>query len=130
MLYPNVLSLELLEKVATVSSMILQSQIGKMLDIITCTTVPCDIHQWYYDLLFSVEYGSKRPQGADIKVSNASSNYDDFVSIGMKNSILTGVHFHGFCCEQGKKGKYMCSLVFKQGPHTWNTCPFLIILFR
>ncbi len=24
----------------------------------------------------------------------------------------------------------MCHLVFKQGLHTWNTCPFLIILFR
>jgi hypothetical protein len=24
----------------------------------------------------------------------------------------------------------MCRLVFKQGLHTWNTCPLLIILFR
>ncbi len=24
----------------------------------------------------------------------------------------------------------MCCLVFKQGLHTWNTCLFLIILFR
>ncbi len=24
----------------------------------------------------------------------------------------------------------MCHLVFKQGLHTWNTCPLLIILFR
>ncbi len=24
----------------------------------------------------------------------------------------------------------MCCLVFKQGLHTWNTCPLLIILFR
>ncbi len=48
----------------------------------------------------------------------------------MKKSILTGMHGHGFCCEKGKKGKYMCCLVFKQGLHTWNTCPLLIILFR
>ena len=61
---------------------------------------------------------------------NASSNYDDFISIGMKKSILTGMHGHGFCCERGKRGKYMCCLVFKQGLHTWNTCPLLIILFR
>jgi hypothetical protein len=39
-----------------------------------------------------------------------------------------GMHGHGFCCEKGKKGKYMCRLVFKQGLHTWNTCPLLIIL--
>ncbi len=129
-IYSNVLSPELLEKAAAASPMALQSQIGKMLDSITCTTVPCDIHQWYNDLLFSVEQGSKRPQGADIKVSNASSNYDDFISIRMKKSILTGMHGHGFCCEKGKKGKYMCRLVFKQGFHTWNTCPLLIILFR
>ncbi len=41
-----------------------------------------------------------------------------------------GMHSHGFCCEKGKKGEYMCCLVFKQGLHTWNTCPLLIILFR
>jgi hypothetical protein len=61
MLYSSVLSPELLEKAAPASSMALQSQIGKILDSITCTTVPCDIHQWYDDILFSVEHGSKRP---------------------------------------------------------------------
>ncbi len=101
-----------------------------MLDSITCTTVPCDIHQWYNDLLSSIEYGSKLPRGTDIKVPNAFSNFDDFISIRMRNSILMGMHGHGFCCEKGKKGKYMCRLVFKQGLHTWNTCPLLIVLFR
>ncbi len=85
MLYSSVLSPELLEKAAAASSMTLQSQTGKMLDSITCTTVPCDIHQWYNDILSSVEHGCKRPRGADIKVPKASSNYDDFISIGMKN---------------------------------------------
>ncbi len=113
MLNSSVLSQELLEKAAAASSKPLQSQIGKMLDSITCTTVPCDIHQWYNDILSSVEHGSKRPQGADIKVPDASSNYDDFIFIGMKKSILTGMHGHGFCCEKGKRGKYMCHLVFK-----------------
>jgi hypothetical protein len=76
-----------------------------MLDSITCTTVPCDIHQWYNEILSSVEHGSKCPRGADIKVPNASSNYDDFVSIGMKKSILMGMHGHGFCFEKGEKRK-------------------------
>ncbi len=40
------------------------------------------------------------------------------------------MHGHGFCCEKGKKGKNMCRLMFKQGLHTQNTCPLLIILFR
>ncbi len=130
MLYSSVLSPELLEKAAAASSMALQSQISKMLDSITCTTVPCDIHQWYNDILSLVEHGSKRPQDADTKVPNASSNYEDFISIWMEKSILMGMHGHGFCCEKGKKGKYMCHLVFKQGLYTWNTCPLLIILFR
>ncbi len=86
MLYSSVLSPELLEKAAAASSKSLQSQIGKMLDSITCTTVPCDIHQWYNDILSSDEHGSKLPRGADIKVPDASFIYDDFISIGMKNS--------------------------------------------
>jgi hypothetical protein len=61
MLYSSVLSPELLEKAAAASSMALQSQISSMLDSITCTTVPCDIHQWYNDILSSVEDGSKQP---------------------------------------------------------------------
>jgi hypothetical protein len=48
----------------------------------------------------------------------------------MKKSLLTGMHGHGFCCEKGKKGKYMCHLVFKQGLHKEKTCAILIILFK
>ncbi len=52
------------------------------------------------------EHGSKQPRGADIKVPDASSNYyEDFISIGMKKSMLTSMHGHGFCCEKGKRGK-------------------------
>ncbi len=121
MLYSGVLLPELLEKAAAASSMALQSQIGKMRDSITCTTVPCDIHQWYNDIFSSVEHCSKRPRGADTKVPNAFSNYEDFISIGMKKSVLTGMQRQGFCCEKGKRGKYMCHLVFKRGLHTQNT---------
>ncbi len=32
--------------------------------------------------------------------------------------------------RKGKRGKYMCCLVFKQGLHTGDTCPLLIIQFR
>jgi hypothetical protein len=74
-----------------------------MLDSITCTILPCDIHQWYNDLLSSIEHSSKGPRGADIKVPNASFNFYDSITIGMKKSILTGMHGHGFCCEKGKK---------------------------
>ncbi len=84
MLCSSVLTPKLLEKAAADSSMALKSQINKMLDSIACTTVPCDIHQWYNDIPSSVEHGSKQPQCADMKVPNASSNYDDFISIGIK----------------------------------------------
>jgi hypothetical protein len=57
MLYSSVLSPDLLEKAVAASSMALHTQIGKMLNSITCTTVPCEIHQWYNDLLSSVEHG-------------------------------------------------------------------------
>jgi hypothetical protein len=130
MLYSSVLSPELLEKVAAATSKSLQCQIGTILDSITCTTVPCNIHQWYNKILSSVKNGSKRPRGADIKVPDASSNYEDFIFNGMKKSILSNVHGHGCCCEKGKTGKYMCCLVFKQGFHTLETCPLLIVLFR
>ncbi len=84
MLYSIVLSPELLEKVAAATSKSLQCQIGTMLDSITCTTVLRNIHQWYNENLSSVKHGSKRPQGADIKVPDASSNYEDFIFNGMK----------------------------------------------
>ncbi len=100
------------------------------MDSITCTTIPHEIHQWYNDILASVQHSSKCTRGADIELLNASSNFDTFISIGMKKSLLTGMHGHGFCCEKGKKGKCMCHLVFKQGLHKWNTCPLLAILFR
>ncbi len=104
MLYSSVLSPELQEKAAAASSKSLQSQIGKMLDSITCTTVPCDIHQWYNNILPSVEHGSKRPRGADIKVPDASSNYDGFISIGMKKSILLVCMAMDFTLRRGKGG--------------------------
>ncbi len=102
-LYSSVLSPELLKTAAATSSMALQTKIGKMLDSITCKTVPCENHQWYNDMLSSVQHGSKRPQSADIEVPSASSNFGNFISIGMKKSLLTGMHGHGFCCEKGKK---------------------------
>ncbi len=41
-------------------------------------------------MLLSVEHGSKQPQGADIKVLDASSNYEDFISIGMQKIYTNG----------------------------------------
>ncbi len=85
--------------------MALQSQISNMLDCITCTTVPCDIHQWYNDILSSVEHGSKQPRSADIKVPDASSNYEDFISIWMNKIHTNGYAWSWVLLWEGKKGK-------------------------
>ncbi len=130
MLYSSVLSPELLEKTAAALSMTLQTQAAKMLESITCTTILHEIHQWYNDILASIQHSSKHPRGAGVEVPNASSNFDYFISLVMKKTLLIGMHGHGFCCEKGNKGKYMCHLVFKQGLHKLNTCPHLIILFK
>ncbi len=61
MLYSSALSPELLEIEAAASSMALQVQVGNMLGSITYTTVPCEIHQWYNDILSSVQHSSKHP---------------------------------------------------------------------
>ena len=47
-------------------------------------------HLAQHDILSSVEHGSKQPQGADIKVPDASSNYEVFISIGMKKIYTNG----------------------------------------
>ncbi len=62
MLYSSNLSQELLEKAAAASSMALQSQIGKMLDSITYTTVPYDIHQWYNDIPATATSSQRAPR--------------------------------------------------------------------
>jgi hypothetical protein len=48
----------------------------------------------------------------------------------MKKSLLLGMHGHGFSCKKGKKGKYMCRLVFKRGLHNGKTYPLLVILYE
>jgi hypothetical protein len=62
-----------------------------------------EIHQWYNNILVSSKHGSKQPWGAGMEVLNASSNFDNILSIGMKKSVLMGMHGHGFCCKKGKK---------------------------
>ncbi len=102
MLYSSGLSPELLEKVAAAPTK-LQTLVAEMLDSITCTTLPPDIHQWYNNTIATIQHGTKRPQAADIDVPDASSDYIVFLNIGMKKSLLTSMHGHGFCCEKRKR---------------------------
>ena len=58
MLYSSVLTPELLQK-AAVAPVNVQTQIGQMLDSITCTTLLPEVHQWYNDTIASVAQGIK-----------------------------------------------------------------------
>jgi hypothetical protein len=107
-----------------------QEQIAQMLDSITCTILPPDIHKWYNDIISLIKPDEKHPRAADIEVPDASLYYTDFVDIAMKKSLWLGMHGRGFSCEKGKKGKYMCRLVIKRGLHNGKTCLLLVILFR
>ncbi len=60
LIYSSVLSPELLQK-AAISPIKVQEQIAQMLDSITCTTLPPDIHKWYNDIISSIKPGEKRP---------------------------------------------------------------------
>jgi hypothetical protein len=104
MLYLSVLSPELLEKAAAAPTK-LQTQVAEMLDSITCTTLPPDIHQWYNDTIAIIQPGTKHPWAADIDVPDASSDYIVFLHIGMKKSLLMDMHGPRFCCKKGKKGE-------------------------
>ena len=97
------LSPELLEKAAAAPTK-LQTQVAEMLDSITCATLPPNIHQWYNDTITTFQHGTKHPRAADMDVPYASSDYIVFLYIGLKKSLLTGMHGHGFCCKKGKRG--------------------------
>jgi hypothetical protein len=104
MLYSSVLSPELLEKVVA-APMKLQTQVAELLDSITCTTLPPDIHQWYNNTIATIQYGTKRPRAADMDVPDASSDHIVFLYIGMKKSLLTGYARSRILLQEGKKGE-------------------------
>ncbi len=88
---------------AAVAPVNVQTQIGQMLDSITCTTIPPEVHQWCNDTIVSVAQGIQRPQAVEMEVPDASVDYATFIFIGMKKSLMWGLHGHGFLCEKGKK---------------------------
>jgi hypothetical protein len=101
MLYSSVFTPELLQK-AAVGPVNMQTQIGQMLDSITCTSLPPKVHQWYNDTIASVALGIKQPRAVEMEVPDVSIDYVSFIFIGMKKSLMWGLHGHGFLCEKGK----------------------------
>jgi hypothetical protein len=81
MIYLSVLSPELLVKVSAALTK-LQTQVAEMLDSITCTTLPPNIHQWYNNTIATIQQGTKRPWAADMDVPDASSDYNVFCTLG------------------------------------------------
>ncbi len=99
MLYSSVLSPELLEKAAAAPTK-LQIQVAEMLNSITRTTLPPNIHQWYNDTIATIQHGTIHPLAADMDVPDASSDYMVFLHIGVKKSLLTGMHSHRFVARR------------------------------
>ncbi|CAN0354906.1 unnamed protein product [Lampetra planeri] len=52
-------------------------------------------------------------------------DYEAFVEVAERKAILTGWHSHGFTCEKGKRGKYMCRLSMGHGVHDRPSRPLL-----
>jgi hypothetical protein len=63
------LSPELLEKVAAAPTE-LQTQVAEMLDSITCTALPPNIHQWYNYTIAVIQHGTKDPWAVDMDIRN------------------------------------------------------------
>jgi hypothetical protein len=124
-----VLCPELLERAAA-APIKLQKQVADMLDSITHTKLCLEVHQQHNGVIAEIQHGAKRPRGADMEIQDATCDYIGFCPIGEKRSALTNMHGHGFSCEHGKKGKYMCHLIFKRGLHKMITCLLIIILFK
>jgi hypothetical protein len=103
MIYSSVLSPELFQK-AAISPIKVQERIAQMLDSITCTTLPLDIHKWYNDIISSIKLGEKRPRAADIGVPDASLYYTDFVDIAMRNLCGWACMVMDFPAKKAKKG--------------------------
>ncbi len=130
MIYSSVLSPELLQKSA-ISPIKVQEQIAQMLNSITCTTLPLDIHKWYNDIISSIKPGEKHPRAADIGVPDASLYYTEFVDIAIEKSLCLGMHGHGFSCKKGKnkKGKHMCRLVYSREDFTMERSVFFSLFY-
>ncbi len=56
MIYSSLLSPELLQK-AAIAPIKVKEQIAWMLDSITCTTLPPEIHKWYNDIVSLIRLG-------------------------------------------------------------------------
>ncbi|CAM9804630.1 unnamed protein product [Lampetra planeri] len=59
-----------------------------------------------------------------------ASDYEAFVEVAERKAILTGWHSHGFTCEKGKRGKYMCRLSMGRGVHDHPSCPLLLTMHK
>ena len=63
-----------------------------------------------------------------MSVPDASMDYEGFIQIAQKKSIILGSHKHGFACEKPPKGLYMCRLSMGRGIFNHDTKPLIIAL--
>jgi hypothetical protein len=76
-----------------------------MLDSITCTTLPPDIHQWYNDTIATIQQGTKCPRAVDMDVPDAFSDYIAFFAHWDEEILINGYAWSRILLQEGKKGE-------------------------
>ncbi|CAN0192124.1 unnamed protein product [Lampetra planeri] len=92
----------------------------------SCTHVSLATHDWLREF---EAHEVPKPRAAEIAVPPAS-DYEAFVEVAERKAILTGWHSHGFTCEKGKRGKYMCRLSMGREVHNRPSCPLLLTMHK
>ena len=122
--YASVLNPSLLTRLAGAPEA-LRERVGNLLDSISCTHLSASTRKRYENTQ-KVGKDVIRERAADVLVPNPSSDYVGFIDAGEKKISITNHHIHGFSCEKGKKGKYMCRLAMSRGIHEEKTGPLMI----
>jgi hypothetical protein len=107
--------------------------VANMMNSISCTNVSDSCRDWFNQIEEEEKKANEngetkphRPRAADIPVPSAKQSYSEFVEAGMKKAVLTNTHVHGFSCEKGKTGAYMCRLALPRGHNEELTTPLLV----
>jgi hypothetical protein len=94
----------------------LRDVVAKYLESLSCTERDVAVVKWAGTLQ------TPRPRAVDIRVSTQSwetqeDGSDSYPIVAQKKLSLTNIHVHGFACESGPRGVYMCRLSFDRGLH-------------
>ena len=82
-----------------------------------------DTHEW----LLKIDNENKLiPRGAEINISLAKNNSEQYHLDCKMKLCSTNIHFHSFTCQKGKKGQHMCRLCIERGINILITRPLML----